>query len=389
VSKNKGFRFAYEIRETADAGEAEILIYSRIVQEKWRGDDPEITAKDFDKLLKSAKNSGAESLRLRINCPGGSVGQAVAMKTMVQNAGFETVYVDIEGLCASAATFFVCIPGAHVRISQGSEFMIHNPAGCCFGGARDFTRMAERLSKMESDQHQMYAARTGKTPEQIKAWMDAETWFTAKEAVENGFADELTGSVDAAACASADAWALMQELYGAIPEGIRNRSPEGADEKVRNGTAQVASAPGAEYQNTHEEGKEKMEIKDATVEQIQAENAALHNAILQQGIQAERTRIQEIDAMTQEGFEELAKEAKEKGTSAADFLKQVVAEQTKRKQAFLAQRRKETVPAQAVTAGSSEDHDAGKSEEDEIKAFAKEMAALAQEVRADMGEGMY
>lgn len=383
MSENKRFRFAYELCQTAEQGEAEILIYSNIVSYKWREDDPEVTAKDFDKLLKEAKKNGAESLRLRINCPGGSVSQAVAMKTMVENAGFETVNVDIEGLCASAATFFVCIPEAHVRIAQGSEFMIHNPAGSCWGGARDFTRMAERLSKMERDQHQMYAARTGKTPEQIKTWMDAETWFTAKETVENGFADELTGSVDAVACASEEAWELMQEMYGMVPKGV------GEKEEVRNAGTPVANGPATEYQNTHEEGKKKMEIKDATMEQIQTENAALHNAILQQGIQAERTRIQEIDAMTPEGFEEMAKDAKEKGTSAAEFLKQIVAEQGKRKQAFLAQRGKETAPAQAVTAGSSEDHDAGKSEEDEIKAYAKEMSALAQEVRADMDGSMY
>ena len=148
----KGFQFGYSLHETAQQDEAEILIYSEIVSMKWREDDPEVTAADFDKLLKAAKSSGAKKLRLRVNSPGGHVDQAVAMKTMLNNSGFEEINVDIEGMCASAATFFVCVHNAHVRIAQGSEFMIHNPSTYCWGGAEAFRRTAERMEKMQKEQ---------------------------------------------------------------------------------------------------------------------------------------------------------------------------------------------------------------------------------------------
>ncbi|HAP2938885.1 TPA: Clp protease ClpP, partial [Enterococcus faecalis] len=36
-----------------------------------------------------------------------------------------------------------------------------------------------------------YVSKTGKAKEEILALMDKETWLTAEEAVENGFADEI------------------------------------------------------------------------------------------------------------------------------------------------------------------------------------------------------
>lgn len=159
-----------------------------------------MTAKDFDKLLKDAKAQGAKKLRIRINSGGGSVWQAVAMRAMLLNSQFEEISVDIEGICASAATLFVCLPDVHVRIAEGSEFMIHNPSTYAGGTAADFEAMAERMRKMEDEDHIMYAKRTGQSEEQIKKWMDAETWFTAREAVEHGFADELVEAGEIAAC---------------------------------------------------------------------------------------------------------------------------------------------------------------------------------------------
>lgn len=105
MSEKNMFRFGYSLTQSAKPEEAEIMIYSDIVSWKWRAEDPAVTAKEFDKLLKEAKASGAKKLRLRLNCPGGSVEQAVAMKAMLNTSGFEEIHVDIEGMCASAATF--------------------------------------------------------------------------------------------------------------------------------------------------------------------------------------------------------------------------------------------------------------------------------------------
>jgi hypothetical protein len=45
-----------------------------------------------------------------------------------------------------------------------------------------------------------YVQRTGIDAGRIEAMMDDETWFTAAEAVEAGFADSVTGELAVAAC---------------------------------------------------------------------------------------------------------------------------------------------------------------------------------------------
>lgn len=382
-NKNR-FRFAYEIRESAE-DEAEIMLYSEIVQYKWSKDDPDMTASDFDKLLKEAKATGASKLRLRINCPGGSVWQAVAMKTMLDMSDFEEINVDIEGLCASAATFFVCTQNAHVRIAQGSEFMIHNPSTISWGTAAELMKDANRLTKMENDQHEMYAGRTGQTPEQIKQWMDAETWFTAKEAVEMGFADELMQSADAAACVGGRDMELMKEMYRHIPGEIGVRAAAEPQNNVSNAQMEATSCA-TENKNLPKEEKD-LEIKDITMAQLEAENPALYQEIRNQGVSAERERMEQIDEMTDEGFEDLAAKAKHEGTSAGDFLKQVVAARKQKKSDFLTQRAEETKESAKVAGGASTDNDKG-STEDEISANAKEMAKMAESF-VGVGSAMY
>lgn len=385
MSEKTMFRFAYSLCESARKEEAEIMIYSDIVSWKWDKDDPEVTAAEFDRMLKQAKKDGAKKLRLRINSPGGHVDQAVAMKTMLEGAGFDEINVDIEGLCASAATFFVCVPNAHVRIANGSEFMIHNPWAGCVGTAADFFRTAQRMEKMENTQHTMYAQRTGQTEDQIKAWMDAESWFTAKEAVDYGFADEITNAPAVAACVSAEALEMMKGIYNRVPDGVRAEAKARAN-NVRN-TEPVGNGEVTENNDPIKEGENNMDIKEITEQMLEQGNPDLFNSIREQGIKAERERMQQIDALTDEGFEGLAQQAKESGWSAAEFLQKVVAERQGKKKEFLTNRAKETAPAASVQGGSAADND-GSSEADEITRNAKEMAELAKAM-APSGGAMF
>lgn len=367
--------------------EGEIMLYGEIVEDYgkwWKENYPEDkSASDFDRAIKKVKQDGARSLLLRINSPGGIVTQAVAMRTMLTAAGFEHVTVRIEGLCASAATFLATFPGAHVQIGAGAEYMIHNPWGGCFGGAADLENYAARLRKMEQTSREFYSARTGQSDETIKGWMDAETWFTAKEAVENGFADEILGAEDPdelpmVACVTSEAMAVMHGLYKAVPAAITEKAPpakrEAAEENpVSNGTP-VAGAP-TEIKNNEEEHNHMDEIKELTAEQLQAQNPALFDQVRQSAIEAERNRLADIDALTLPGYEAMAAEAKKNGTSAMDFQKQVVAAQKQKGPDFMKARANETADAKKVEGGAPA---SGKTEEQEIADNAKEIAEYAK-----------
>jgi len=368
-------RYRIRFSMKAEGEEAEVMIYSDIANDKRWGD--ETTPADFDKALKEARKNGANKLNLRINSGGGEVYAAVAMRSMIINAGFDSVRVMIEGLCASAATLFATIPGAHVVIAEGSEFMIHNPMTIAWGNAEEITKTVDHLHKMEEQFHGMYAAKTGRTEDEIKDWMDTETWFTAKEACECGFCDELLACEPVAACVTAREMGVMKALYKAVPDSIA------VNDSISNGTP-VAGAP-TEI-NNHEEEDSHMDIKDINLDQLRADNPALVDQIRQDAISAERQRIEDIDALTLPGYEAMAEAAKANGTSAMDFQRQVVQAQKQKSKDFIANRQKETAPAATVPGSAPQ---SGKSDEQEILDNAKEIAAYAEEYSGNSNEGMF
>lgn len=411
AAANEQYRIRFTMK--AEGEDAEVMVYSEIVSDKWW--DDEVSTGDFDKALKEAKKNGAKNLNIRINSPGGEVYAAVAMRSMVINAGFEKVRVMVEGLCASAATLFATIPGAHVVIAEGSEFMIHNPMTITWGNAQEIEKTVDHLRKMEDQFHGMYAAKTGQTEDQIKEWMDATTWFTAKEAVDNGFCDELLASEKIAACVSKRDMALMKAIYGGVPEQVAEKDealafggvlkaiestvfpgdnaqelilpPTDETTKVSNGTP-VAGVPSENKSSRKGETKKmEKEIKDISEEELRAENPALYEQVQQAAVTAERTRLSDIDALTDPGYEDLAEQAKANGTSAMDFHKQLIAAKKQKGADFMAARAQETANAAQVAGGAPDGN--AKTEEQEMEDFAKSVAGYANQYAPGGNDGMF
>lgn len=380
------FKLAYDVRMSAEQSDlAEVMLYGEIVQDypEWlKKEYPnDQSASDFDKAIKKAKEAGATRLLLRINSPGGVCSQSIAMRSILANAGFDEITIRIEGLCASAATDIATLPGAHVQIAEGSEYMIHNPWTIAWGFASDLEHAAEHLRSIEKTTRGFYAQKSGQSDEQIKAWCDAETWFSAEQAVEYGFCDELLKAEDktalpAAACVSQRAMEIMQSLYCSVPECVQ----------VTNDGSNVSPVAGEMPVINNEEDVPGMDIKELTQDQLLAENPALVETIRQEAVTAERERQQEIDELTLPGFEAEAAQAKADGTSAMDFHKMIVQKTRQKGKDFLKQRKEELAPAKDVTGGAPEDHDAD--EEDEIKAEAKKIAEEAAKM-SFTGSGMY
>lgn len=432
------FHLAHSARMSADDAElAEVMLYGEIVQDygKWYKEyyPNDKCASDFDKEIKELREGGAKKLLLRINSPGGIVFEAVAMRSILANAGFEDITVRIEGLCASAATIPATLPTAHVQISPGSEFMIHNPWTMAWGFAEDLEHEAEHLRNMEKTIRGFYTAKSGQEDDQVKAWMDKEEWMTAEQAVERGFCDELLNegkenAEPAAACVGIHDMGVMCGIYKHVPKEIHTFAEGGT---VKNGAGPIPGDDAQEYilppdkakvtaevlakalaavaekslertadaltetmgnankgsnedpvagfssVNNSQEGEPTMEIKDITRDQLLAENPALAEEIRNSAIQAERERMEEIDALCVPGYEAMAEEAKKNGTSAVDFQKAVVKAMKEKGNAHIAQRQQETAPAANVSGGSASD--TATSEDEEIKNFAKEMAGYACE----------
>lgn len=389
------FRLAYNVHmEAENSDTAEVMLYGEIVEDGpkwWKWSEEDKSAADFDKAIKDVLKAGAKKLLLRINSPGGVCTESVAMRSILANAGFEEINIRIEGMCASAATDIATLPGAHVAIAEGSEYMIHNPWCYALGNANELEHTIERLRNIEKMSRGFYMKRTGQAEEQIKDWMDAETWFTADQAVEYGFADEVLeaevkGETPAAACVTSRVMATMRNLYKAVPEQIAEKDAEPAATTPT--VSHEAPVAGASTEiNQHEEEHDTMDIKDINVDQLRAENPALLEQIQQSAVAAERARQDEIDALTDPGYEELAAQAKANGTSPADFVKQLVQAKKAKGAGFMAARQQETAPAQNVPGGEPASNH--KTEEQEIQDNAKAVAEYAKQYAGSGNETMF
>lgn len=145
-----------------------------------------VTAKDFISQLKGLKG---QSITLSINSPGGSVFDAIAMYNALRNTGKE-ITVRVMGVAASAASL-IAMAGDKIVMPENTFMMVHNPLTGTYGNADDLREMADVLDKIGASLIATYCKRTGKSEDEVKALLDAETYLTAAEAVELGFADEV------------------------------------------------------------------------------------------------------------------------------------------------------------------------------------------------------
>lgn len=171
--------------KSSDKKTAELLIYDQIGKD-WFGDG--VTAKDFRKDLKALGN--IDSLDVRINSPGGNVFDGQAIYQALKDSKF-TVNVHVDGVAASMASV-IAMAGDTVTVHEGAMMMIHNPSSFAIGDSAEMRRQADLLDKVKDQLINAYEQKTALSRDEIAALMDAETWMDAEEAVEKGFADEIT-----------------------------------------------------------------------------------------------------------------------------------------------------------------------------------------------------
>ena len=251
----KDSRFHCQINAKAESDEAEILIYDDIGA-SWFGDG--ITAKQF---VKDLAELDAALLTVRINSSGGDVFEGLAIHNAIKRHD-AMVVVEIDALAASIASI-IALAGDEVRMADNAFFMIHDPSGLEWGTAEDMRAMAELLDKVGGSLANVYAEKTGKDMAEVVAWMSAETWFDADEALEAGFVDAVTKGKKMAARADLSAFsntpkALRAALTaedipptagGAAPDDSpapNQPAPEAKGDTVDNNTAAQSAGAGTQ-----------------------------------------------------------------------------------------------------------------------------------------------
>lgn len=139
------------------------------------------------------------TINVRINSPGGDVFEALAMHNALARHPARII-IHIDGLCASAASF-ILPAGDEVRMADNAMLMIHEPWATAGGNAETMQKQADTLDTVAEQIAALYARKTGADPADIRTWMQAETWYTADQALAAGFIDIIDVPLKMAALA--------------------------------------------------------------------------------------------------------------------------------------------------------------------------------------------
>lgn len=312
-------------------------MYGDISDTSWYGD--EVTPKNFKDDLDALGNVSA--ITVRINSGGGDVWAAQAIGNLLEQHAAK-VTARIDGLCASAATIVACHCD-HVEAAADTTYMIHPvQVGLC--GYMDATALEQYKQALDSIKENilgLYEKKTGNSHEDLTTWMDATSWWTASEAKEKGFVDEVLDTGEAAA---------VENRGGVLfVNSVNTKLPFAAAPKFMQDSAAATAASGAENKNTpagtpetsHEEGKT-MEIK--TVEDARKAFPDLVNQIEkdagQAAAKAEQERLEAIDAVAKLFPAELVNAAKygKDACDAKELAYRAALDSAEKGRAFLAAR---------------------------------------------------
>lgn len=165
--------------------ESEILIYDYI---GWPFNDP----RDLIAAL-----ADMDSVIIRINSPGGDVFDGNAIYNALQSHN-GTVTTRIEGVAASMASV-IAMAGKKTQAYENAMLMIHNAWVYAAGNQYDLREIADILEKLDGSLLSAYYNKSKVGKRELSDMMKAETWFTAKEAKEKGFVDEIINGKSAKA----------------------------------------------------------------------------------------------------------------------------------------------------------------------------------------------
>lgn len=194
------------------ADEAEVLLYDEIGG--WWGIQADDIRRELDGLA-------AKTVHVRINSPGGSVFDGMAVYNALREHDARII-THIDGLAASMASV-IALAGDEVRMSESAFLMIHDPWTITIGDAEQLRKDAALLDKIGGQAAHIYQAKTGATSDEVRGWMEAETWFTGQEAADAGFIDAIDNPAEEDDAAAQVAALFDLSIFAHTPDALVTR----------------------------------------------------------------------------------------------------------------------------------------------------------------------
>lgn len=148
-----------------------------------------------EKVRHMLENAGNEDVEITLTTNGGSVFAGQEIYDVIKNYEGKTI-ARLSGLVASIGTLITCAFD-EVLISPVATFMIHNPTLADVSGEKkDMEKAAQLLTTVENCILDAYVAKTGLDKEGLADLMDKETFMTAQETIDYGFADGMVKELE-------------------------------------------------------------------------------------------------------------------------------------------------------------------------------------------------
>jgi len=153
--------------------------------------DDDIANRICAELVLLASEDPKRDISLYINSPGGSVSAGLAIYDVMQYVPND-IATYAMGMAASMGQFLLCSGTRGKRYAlPHAQVLMHQPSGGIGGTATDIRIQAEQMLYIKRTLAERIAFHTGQTVEQIETDSDRDRWFTADEARDYGFVDEV------------------------------------------------------------------------------------------------------------------------------------------------------------------------------------------------------
>ena len=216
----------WRVRDAAQTGgDPELEFYGVISEYSWFEDD--ITPKKFKQDLYDLGKGGP--LTVRIDSPGGDVVAASTIRAIMSDYPGE-ITVRVDGMAASAAVI-VAMSGKTVRMMDSAYMMIHDPYLIALFAILDIEtlgRLHDALGSIKKGIVDVYTAKTGLSEARVNKMMSDETWMSAAEAVNFGFATEIIEGGQQKKASNMNNMAFVNALqsYENVPSELLNLTSE-------------------------------------------------------------------------------------------------------------------------------------------------------------------
>ncbi|PTT43732.1 hypothetical protein DBR28_00130 [Chryseobacterium sp. HMWF028] len=148
----------------------------------------EYDGQDFVYYLNFLEKKYSE-ITIRLHTYGGSVFAGNLMCNALERSNADITII-IDGLAASMGAIFI-LSSKKVKIVNNGYVMIHAPSSGSYGNAKDHESNAKLLRLMEDNFEHKLMLRTGRSKEEVRTWLDADTWLSAQEAFDLGLVSEI------------------------------------------------------------------------------------------------------------------------------------------------------------------------------------------------------